>query len=290
MIEQYLIHLLILFGIYLILSLALNLNAGYTGLINFSIISFFGIGAYTFVLLISNGFYFISSLIFVVILSLIASFVLNFFTKNLKKDYFATASLAFSFLVYSIFLNFVFLTKGPYGISITKTIFIFGFPIYSSIHYLLMIWIAVILFVVVLVLLKKSNILSFFIALKNNENKLKTLGKNTSTIRFYSLAISAIFSALAGAFFAVYVSYIHPSQFTLTEFVIILTMVIIGGVGSFRGTAIGVIFVIFLTEGIRFLNISNTIIGPLRQIMYSSILIILLLYNKKGFFGKMDFD
>ena len=101
----YFIHLLILIGIYSILAVSLNLVLGYTGLINFGHIAFFGIGAYTSALLTMNGVPFIFALLIAGLLASLFGYLLVIATKKLKGDYFALATLGFAFVVYSLFLN-----------------------------------------------------------------------------------------------------------------------------------------------------------------------------------------
>ena len=87
MIEQYFIHLFILIGIFLILSLALQLSLGFTGMLNMGIVAFFGIGAYASALLTKSGFPFIIGFIAAGIAALIFGFILSFALKKFKGDY-----------------------------------------------------------------------------------------------------------------------------------------------------------------------------------------------------------
>src|SRR3989338_11563208 len=131
----YLIHLLILIGIYVILAVSLNLALGYTGLLNLGHIAFFGIGAYTSALLI-NYIPFPLAILSAGILAGIFGYLLVLATGRLKGDYLALATFGFSFVVTSILLNWQSLTRGPLGIpGIPKPSF-FGLTISSNLAYL----------------------------------------------------------------------------------------------------------------------------------------------------------
>jgi len=116
MISAYLIHLLILICIYLILAISLQLSVGFTGLLNLGHIAFYALGAYTSALLALNGFPFWLCFLFAGILAMIFGFLLSLPTNKLKGDYLALATMAFSFVVYAVLLNWTSLTRGPLGL------------------------------------------------------------------------------------------------------------------------------------------------------------------------------
>jgi len=111
MIEAYFIHLLILIGIYLILAISLQLSIGFTGLFNLGHIAFFAIGAYVSALLALSGIPFLICFLFAGIFAMLFGFLISIPTAKLKGDYFALATLAFTFVVYTIILNWTSLTK-----------------------------------------------------------------------------------------------------------------------------------------------------------------------------------
>src|SRR5579864_4648406 len=113
----YLIHLAILFCIYAILALSLNLIVGYTGLLSVSHAAFFGVGAYTTAILMTvyKTNFFLSILVGVIISSVIALFI-GLVLSKFKNDYYALVSLGFNVIMLSIFLNWQSLTQGPFGI------------------------------------------------------------------------------------------------------------------------------------------------------------------------------
>ncbi len=102
--------------------------------------------------------------------------------------------------------------------------------------------------------------------------------------------ISAFFAGIAGSLFAHYISYIDPNFFTLTEVILILTIVIVGGIASIKGSVAATFLILLIPEALRFINLSSAVVGPVRQIIYSLILLSILLYKPRGLFGRIDLE
>src|SRR3989338_8454351 len=116
MFSYYLLHILIIVAIYIILAVSLNLAIGYTGLLNLGHIAFFGVGAYTSAILSKAGVPYPAALFAGGVLASALGLLITYVTRKLKDDYFALATLGFSFIAYSVFLNWNSLTQGPRGI------------------------------------------------------------------------------------------------------------------------------------------------------------------------------
>ena len=127
-------------------------------------------------------------------------------------------------------------------------------------------------------------------ATRDNELATRVLGKNTFKIKSVSLVISAFLAGIAGSLYAHYITYIDPSSFSMMQIAPILCMVIIGGLASLKGTIIATIILVLLPEPLRFIGFSSSIVGPMRQIIYALILLVILLYKPKGFFGKVELE
>ncbi len=289
MIEAYFIHLLIIIGIYIILATSLNLALGYTGLLNLGHIAFFGIGAYVSTLLSVN-----TSLPFLLIF-ILAGFVASIFgyllmlaTNKLRGDYLALATLGFNFVIYSLFLNWTSLTRGPLGIPGIPKPSIFGFVFQSNLSYL--IFVAVIAFLVVgfLHLLLKSSYGKLLEAVRDNELACKVLGKNTFKMKWQAMAVSAFFAGIAGSLYAHYITFIDPSSFSLYEIILILTIVLVGGLATLKGSIAATVIILLIPEVLRFFALPSSILGPARQIIYALLLILILMYRPRGLFGKVD--
>ncbi len=289
MILNYFIHILILIGIYSILAVSLNLALGYTGLLNLGHVAFFGIGAYTSALLSLNGFPFLLSFLIAGVIAGIFGLFLIYVTKKLKGDYLALATLGFAFIVYSFLLNLKF-TRGALGLPGIPKPSIFGFVFSSNISYFVLVLIIALITFYLFDRLTDSSVGKMFEALRCDELSLRVLGKNTTKLKYYSMGISAFFAGLAGSLFAHYINFIDPSTFYLTELITIILMVVIGGLASIKGSFVGAFLIILIPEVLKFLRLPSSILGPLRQMIYVIVLIVILWYRPQGIFGRADLE
>ena len=285
---EYFLHLAILICIYAILVTSLNLALGFTGLLNLGHIAFFGIGAYTSALLVKAGVPFIIAFLAAGIIAACFGYILMLATRKLKGDYLALTTLGFSFVIYSILLNWISLTRGPLGIpGIPKPDF-FGFIISTNLSYLVFAAIVCIIIVALLMKITNSPFGRLLQATRDDELGLRVLGKNTFLLKAKAMMISAGGAGIAGSLFAHYLSYIDPSSFLLTEIIFVVTIVIVGGIASMKGSIFATILLVLLPEALRFLSLPSNILGPARQIIYALLLIIILLIRPRGLFGRID--
>lgn len=290
MIEAYLIHLAILIGIYLILALSLQLAMGYTGLLNLGHIAFFGIGSYVSALLVINGFPFLIAFLLAGIVAMLFGFLISIPSNKLKGDYLALATLAFTFVIYAILLNWTTLTRGPLGIIGIPRPKIFGLVFFSNIDFLALTTIVALITFFIMRQLINSPFGKVLEATRDDELATKVLGKNTFKCKSIALATSAFFAGIAGSLYAHYITFIDPSSFTILQLIPILCIVIIGGLASLKGTIIATIILVLLPEPLRFIGFPSSIVGPARQMIYALILLLILIYKPKGFYGKVELE
>ena len=290
MFSAYLIHLLILIGIYLILSLSLQIALGFSGLLNLGHIAFYCIGAYISALLALAGWPWWLCFIAAGFLAMVFGFLLSLPTNKLKGDYLALATLGFSFVVYAVALNWIGLTRGPLGLPGIPKPEILGISFSSNASFLIL---TSLICLGVYLLLKKITSSPFGKAMqatRDDELAVRVLGKNTFKIKTISLMISAFFAGLAGSLYASYITFIDPSSFTLMQLIPIACIVIIGGLASLKGTVIACIILVLLPEPLRFIGFPSSIIGPMRQIIYALLLLLILIYRPKGFYGQVELE
>ena len=286
--EAYIIHLLILIGIYIILAISLNLAMGFTGLFNLGHVAFYGVGAYTSALLTLNlGIPFWISLL---IGGLIASFfglLLAIPTVKLKGDYLAIATLGFAVIIENIFRNWVSLTRGSLGLSGIPKPIIFGLS-FSGSSYLILVAFFVFLTYVIIKHITDAPFGRVLKAIREDELAASSLGKNIVKYKTQSLVISAFFAGIAGSLYAHYITFIDPSSFTILESILIISMIIVGGLASVGGAVIGAVILVLLPEPLRFLPLPSFSIGALRQMIYAALLIILLIKRPQGILGEFS--
>jgi len=287
---SYLWHILVMINIYAVLAVSLDLAVGYTGLLSLCHAAFYGIGAYASTLLMMKaGLGFVPALLLAIPVTVILSYVIGLPSLRLRGDYFVLATLGFQVIVFSILYNWVWLTRGPYGIPGIPIPSIFGFQIDSVFRYFLFSGIIAIACLWLLRRLTNSPFGRLLQAVRDDEIAAAALGKNVPRVKMLAFAIGAAFAAVPGALFAGYMRYIDPTSFTLMEAIFILSIVVIGGAGSFYGAIAGAAFMVILPEALRFLQIPDAVAANLRQIIYGLLLIVFMRFRPKGFFGKYEF-
>lgn len=290
MIDAYFIHLLIMIGIYLILALSLQLSVGYTGLLNLGHIAFYGIGAYVSALLAIAGFPFWLCILLAGILPMIFGYIISLPTNRLKGDYLALVTLGFSFIVYAILLNWTNLTGGPLGLpGIPRPTFL-GINFTDNGSFLILTFVLALITYLIIKKLSVSPFGKVLEATRDDELATKALGKNTAKAKSISLMAAAFFAGVAGCLFASYLTFIDPSSFSFSNLIPILVIIMIGGLGSLEGTILATILVVLLPEPLRFIGLPSSLVGAGQQIIYALILLFILAYQPKGFYGKVKLE
>ena len=288
MIPAYLVHLLILIGIYTILAISLQLSVGFTGLLNLGHIAFYALGAYTSALLALNGFPFWFCFLSAGILAMIFGFLLSLPANKLKGDYLALATMGFSFVVYAVLLNWTSLTRGPLGLPGIPKPKIFGISFSDNFSFLILVAIIALISYLIIKRITISPFGKVLEAIRDNELVVRVLGKNTFKMKSLALMISSFFAGIAGSLYAHYITFIDPSSFTLLQLIPVLSIVIIGGLASLEGTILATIILMLLPEPLRFIGFPSSIVGPARQILYALLLLLILIYKPKGFYGRVS--
>lgn len=284
----YIIHLLIIIAIFLILSLGLQLAMGYGGILNFGHIGFFAIGAYTSALLNLAGQPFWLCFVAAGILGGISGLVLSLVSKKLRQDSLALATLAFSFVVSSVLLNWTGLTRGPLGLPGISRPKIFGFEFGSNLSFLLLSFVILAVVLVFVVKLVNCRFGKTIEAIRDNEMVAQSFSKMVFKTKTIVFIISGFLAGISGSLYAHYISFIDPSSFGLMHLIPILTIIIVGGMASWRGTVVATIALMLLPEALRFIDLPSSILGPARQMIYALLLILILYFYPRGILGKID--
>lgn len=282
---DYLLHILIVFLIYAIFAISLNLELGYTGLYNFGHVAFFGIGAYTSALLSLAGYPVALGMAGGMLLAGVLGTLLAIPALRLSGDYFGIATLSFGEIIRLFFLNERWLTKGPMGLpGIPRPAWI-GEGIAGLPRFLIL---CILLTVMVFLVTRRITRSPFGRVLKvvrEDEYVAQALGKNALSFKVRVVTVGSILAGLAGSLWAHYISYISPADFTLTETILVLLCVVLGGRGTNRGPILGAFVIIFFQEVIRFLPIPpdfGRFVAPLQGVVYGAALIILMLKRPEG--------
>lgn len=288
--SAYQTHIFILIFIYIILAVSLNLALGYTGLLNLGHVAFFGIGAYTSALLAIEGLPYLAAILAAGVLASVFGFLLVAATDKLKGDYMAMATLGFSFVVYSLLLNLRDLTRGAMGIPGIPKPSILGLTIRSNDQYLIFAMMVCAVSVFIMYRIVRSPFGKLLEANRDNAVILRVLGKNTFGLKYKAMMISAFFAGISGSLYAHYITFIDPTSFYISELILILTIVIVGGLASIKGSIVATTIIIYIPEILRTLDIPSSVVGPARQALYAIILIAILMIRPRGILGKVDLE
>jgi branched-chain amino acid transport system permease protein len=294
---NYLLHLLVYFDIYLIVALSLNLVVGYCGLLTLAHAGYYTIGGYAYALLsLKLGWGFIPAAIAGAALGAILSLAVSLPAWRLRGDFFVLASLAVQSLIFSGIYNWSSpnaplgswrnLTNGPYGISGIPQLGLFGIKVSSSVSFALFASVLAGLCAFVLWQLKASAWGRLLISMREDELAARGLGKNTRLAKIQAFAISCAFVAIAGALYAADVRYMDPTSASLEEGILMLSMVIVGGLGNFRGPVIGAAVLITLPEALRFVALPDAQAANLRMLIYGLLLVLLMHFRPQGIAGE----
>jgi len=291
--QDYLVSIMLTAGIYAIFALGLNLQWGYSGLLNFGHVAFMAIGAYTTVLLGMNGVPLIFAVLAGMVLAGAAGAFLGVATLRLREDYLAIVTIGFSEIIRFLLLNWSSLTRGSFGL--------YGYPrplegvVAHEDYNLLLAGIVIIVLLLVYALLEvlaKSPWGRVLKSVRDDEAVSVSLGKNAFSYKVQSLALGSAIAALSGSLLAFYLQYINPNNFQPIETFYAWIMVIMGGSGSNRGTIVGAIMLWGFFSTTRFLegyiSFSPSASSAARMVIIGIILIGLMMFRPQGLFGKKE--
>lgn len=293
---NYLIHLLIYFSIYGILAMSLNLAVGYCGLMTLAHAAYFAVGAYIFALFSASGhsdFMLIAAC--AMGLSMLLSLAVSLPAWRFKGDLFVMMSLAVQALFMSIFQNWVSsdaplgslknMTNGPFGVAGISRPTLFGWKCSTLPTYLLLSFLTLAVASFIVWRLVHSPWGRLLRCMRDDELAARSLGKNTRKAKVEAFAFSCGLAALAGCLYAGYVGYVDPSSASLDESILMLCMVLVGGVGNFRGPLIGAAILIALPEILRFTHFPDAIAANMRLLIYGLLLILIAHFRPQGVAG-----
>lgn len=284
---NYLFHILILWAIYSILAMSLDLLVGHTGILSLAHGAFYGIGAYTSALLAVTGRVpFAIAVLAAMVCGCVVSFIVSLPSLRLHEDYFVVATFGFQMILFSILNNWGNLTQGPLGITGIPKPVLFGWNISSRGEFLMLSLVFAALAYFIVYRLASSPFGRVLRAIREDEVLAKALGKNTFWFKVTAFAVSAALAASAGSLYAQYMSYIDPTSFTVMESILIISMVIIGGAGSILGPLVGALLLVTVPEGLRFIGLPASVAANLRQIFYGGLLVAILIFRPNGMIGR----
>ena len=283
--------------IYVVLSSGLNIVVGFTGLLDLGYVAFYAIGGYyTAIIFIKvlkmkfgvdvDAYWWLMwvNLLMGGLLAAAAGAILGYPTLRLRGDYLAIMTLGFGEIIRIVANNWVGLTRGPSGISGIPAPQLFGFHFTSTttLYFLGLVLGLISLFIVSRIV--RSRIGRAWTAIREDEVAAEAMGVHTSRYKLLSYATGAFFAGVMGVFFGHYLNFIHPSDFQLIESFVILSLVVLGGMGNLAGPIFGAVIWISLQEYLR--NFSFIQTHPeVRGMAMGLILVVLMVFRPQGLLG-----
>ena len=265
----YLLNVMVFVGINTMLAIALNLLLGYAGQISLGQAAFFGLGAYfSGVLTATYGWnpWLVMAVAALAVGGL--AFLIGFPILKLKGHYLAMATLGFGIIVYIVFNETVDITGGPSGLSGIPNLKAGKIAFDSDLKNYYLIWSFTLVCVLLSVNLTNSRIGRALRAIHDSEIAARVMGVNARLLKVQVFALSALISSLAGSLYAHTMTFVAPASFGFNFSVELLTMVVIGGLGSIYGSFLGAALLTLLPEFLRFMHDYDIIVyGLLLMLM-----------------------
>lgn len=277
--SEYVMHVFITVGLYIILSLSLNLVSGYTGQLSIGHAAFYGIGAYVAALLMLRF-----NLPYWAVLPLSGlvtagfGFVLGLPTLRLQGDYLAIVTLGFGEIIRLVFLNWDKVTRGPMGLPGIPSPQLGDLVFMSKVPYFYLIMAMMLITLIFMIRVSESEMGLSLMAVSHDEVAAEAVGVNTLRAKLLAFTLSAFFAGIAGSFYATYISFISPDSFTFMDSITILAMVVLGGLASIPGVVIGAIVLGLAPEVLRFM-------ADYRMLLYGALMVVMMIFKPDGFLG-----
>ena len=262
-------------AIFILLALSLNIITGYAGQAMMGQAAFFGIGAYTAAILTTRGVNFWLALLAGMAVSGLFGAVLGVISMRLQADFLAITTIGINFVMVALFNNLK-ITGGSLGLTVKKPV-LFGIKFGNQQFFIL-----TVVFIVILCLLIVKMRHSWFgmalASINNDPAAASSFGINVHKYQILAFIIGTSVAGLAGGLYAHRMGFIASSDFAFTVSIEILSMVVIGGIGTIRGPIAGGILLSFLPEFLRFAD-------NYRSLVYGLLLVLMVRFMPEGLIG-----
>lgn len=285
--------------IYVMLGLGLNIVVGFAGLLDLGFVGFYAVGAYTYALLFKFfGFGFWEALPLAGAMAALFGFLLGFPVLRLRGDYLAIVTLGFGEIIRLLLINLTDITNGPDGIAGIPKPTVFGIEMarrpsveggttfhdlmgwnFSGTHmviflYLMALVLAVVTFYVSNRLMRMP-VGRAWEALREDEIASRSLGLNPTRIKLSAFTLGAMFAGFGGAFFAARQGLVNPESFTFIESALILSVVVLGGMGSQLGVILAAVVLTVLPEIAREF-------AEYRMLLFGLVMVLMMAWRPQG--------
>lgn len=274
--NRYFLSIAVLVGIYTLIVIGLNLLIGYAGQISLGHAAFYGLGGYAAAILTTRfNWSPLVSLVAALFLVGLIAWLIGQPTLKLKGHYLAMATLGFGLIVQILLDEMVELTGGPQGISGIPKFAIFGLKFSGDFQLYFLVWGLVMVTQIMVINLIRGKIGRAFLAIHTNEAAAQSLGVDTAQLKLVVFVISAVLAGLAGGLYAYSINYLSPEPFGFGFSILLLTMVIIGGMGDLWGPFLGTFLLGILPEVLRTFKDYDILV-------YGLLLMLIVIFKPRG--------
>lgn len=277
--STYQVNIMITALMYVVLGLGLNIVVGLAGLLDLGYVAFYAVGAYSYALLNHHfGLGFWTLLPVGALLAACFGVLLGFPVLRLRGDYLAIVTLGFGEIIRLILENWNEFSFGPSGISGIPRPGLFGIhlTLNQTIIYLYFLMIGLTLFTIFVVSrLQNSRIGRAWIALREDEIACQAMGVDKTRTKLTAFALGATWAGMVGVIFAAKTTFINPASFTFLESAMILSIVVLGGMGSIIGVILAAFILILLPEYLRAFS-------EYRMLVFGMIMVLMMVFRPQG--------
>ena len=280
-IDLYIQSVIMFIGINIILSSSLNIVNGYMGEFACGHAAFMAIGAYTSALLTTTfGWNVWLAMALATVMAAVVGVVLGLISLRLSEDFLAITTMGLNFIVIGIFLYAPYFGKalGMGGIPVPT---LFGHEL-GRMGYAWLCLIIVVAVVLAVWWLQRSWIGLAWRGVRDAQHVAQVMGVNTAKYKIVAFVISTAIAGLAGSLYAHFLLFITPYDFGFPVSIQVLTLAVFGGLGTIRGPVMGAIILTLLPEYLRFIQ-------DYRMLCYGVILVLIMIYQPQGLFGKKSY-
>ena len=273
-INPYYLQIIVNIGIGIILALGLNVVTGLTGQLSLGHAAFMSIGAFTSALLtIKLGMPFSVNLILTGFITAAVAALIGLPILRLTGDYLAICTLGFAEIVKVVFLN-LDITNKALGLTVPAANTTIPMPV--------VVWSVVLLSIICVTFVHNSRFGRALMAVRCDEIAAEAMGINVTLYKVQSFALGAFLAGVGGGLYAHFMGYINPSDFGFLKSVDILSMIVLGGLGSITGSVIGATILSAAPEFLRFMS-------SYRMLVYGGLLVCMMIFRPNGLMGGINF-
>ena len=276
--NPYQVHILNLLGIYMLLNLGLNIAMGYCGQMNLAMAAFWGVGAYASTLLtVDLGLNFWLALPLSGLVTAILGGLVGLPSLKVRSHYLAIVTIGLAGIINLVLVNEREITRGAIGITNIPSPSVFGFELNEGIHYYYFVLAIVVLGYLLARQIVNHRLGRNFIAIRDDHVAAQAMGIDIAYNQILAFAISGFYAGIAGSVYAHMINYVSPDIFAFQSMMFVLTMTLVGGLGSLPGSIIGALLAV-LHEYLRELE-------DFQLVIYGVIVVLCVLFVPGGVVG-----